>query len=60
MSRQAAAARDEGRSLAVVGVLFAEGAANDVLVPVWRHLPPETRGAACWSRTNRRKRKQHR
>ncbi len=33
--------RSDGGSLAVVGVLFEEGPANDTLAPVWSHLPPE-------------------
>ncbi len=34
-------------SLAVVGVLFAEGAANAALAPVWAHLPPGPAGSAA-------------
>ncbi|MCY3775622.1 MAG: carbonic anhydrase family protein [Candidatus Aminicenantes bacterium] len=33
--------RNDGGSLAVVGVLFQEGPANDALAPVWAHLPTE-------------------
>ena len=33
--------RGESGSLAVVGVLFEEGPANDALEPVWEHLPPQ-------------------
>lgn len=33
--------RNDGGSLAVVGVLFQEGPANDALAPVWAHLPAE-------------------
>lgn len=33
--------RSDGGSLAVVGVLFEEGPANDTLAPVWSQLPPE-------------------
>jgi len=37
--------RNDGGSLAVVGVLFDEGPANDALAPVWTHLPPEPAAA---------------
>ena len=33
--------RNDSGSLAVVGVLFEEGQANDALAPVWAHLPPD-------------------
>ena len=33
--------RNDGGSLAVVGILFEEGPANGVLGPVWDHLPTE-------------------
>ena len=33
--------RSDSGSIAVVGVFFTEGAANECLAPVWRHLPAE-------------------
>ena len=33
--------RNDGGSLAVVGVLFKEGPSNDALAPIWANLPPE-------------------
>ena len=33
--------RSDLGSVTVVGVLFKEGEANEVLAPVWKHLPPE-------------------
>ena len=37
---------DADGALAVVGVFLEEGAANEALAPVWRHLPPEAGPAA--------------
>ena len=37
--------RNDGGSLAVVGVLFEAGQANDALAPVWAHLPTEPAAA---------------
>lgn len=37
--------RNDSGALAVVGVLFAEGAVNDALAPVWAHLPCEPVGS---------------